>query len=232
MTGGRAAISRPGRGAGEAALLATAVSIAIPERAPGPLTASFTAVAVTPSYPLRSSRLSLRPIAEHDVEAIVAYRWIPEVCRYVPFEPMDAAAVRERVRGLWQRRTIEAEGDALILGVVLTATDELIGDVMLRWTSAEHQCGEIGYVFHPGHSGHGYATEAAHRLLELGFDELRFHRIIARVDADNHSSARVAIRLGMRQEAHLIENEWFKGRWSDELDFAILRREWEAMRHT
>ncbi len=29
----------------------------------------------------------------------------------------------------------------------------------------------------------------------------------------------------MRQEAHLVENEWFKGEWSDELDFAILTRE-------
>ena len=53
----------------------------------------------------------------------------------------------------------------------------------------------------------------------------------ARLDADNHSSARLAARLGMRQEAHLVQNEWFKGRWSDELGFAILEDEWRAMRH-
>jgi RimJ/RimL family protein N-acetyltransferase len=34
----------------------------------------------------------------------------------------------------------------------------------------------------------------------------------------------------MRQEAHLVENEWFKGEWTDELDFAILEREWRALR--
>ena len=28
-----------------------------------------------------------------------------------------------------------------------------------------------------------------------------------------------------------MQNEWFKGRWSDELDFAILEEEWQAMRH-
>lgn len=170
-------------------------------------------------------------MAERDVEALVAYRSIPEVCRYVPFEPMNAAAIRERLAGLWQRRTLEAEGDALILGVELTAPGELVGDVMLRWASAEHRCGELGYVFHPAYSGNGYATEAAHRLLHLAFDELGLHRVIARVDADNGSSARLAVRLGMRQEAHLIENEWFKGHWSDELDFAILEHEWRAMRH-
>jgi RimJ/RimL family protein N-acetyltransferase len=171
-------------------------------------------------------------MTEHDVRALVAYRSIPEVCRYVPFEPMDVTAVRERVNGLWQRRSLESEGDALFPGVELKATGELVGDLMLRWASAEHRCGELGYVFHPAYSGHGYATEAAHRLLHLAFDDLGLHRVIARVDADNHSSARLAVRLGMRQEAHLLENEWFKGRWSDELSFAILEHEWRAMRHT
>ena len=145
---------------------------------------------------------------------------------------MDAATVRERLRGPWARRALEAEGEALFLAVELTATRELIGDVLLMWRSAEDRGGEIGYVLNPAYSGHGYATEAAHRLLHLGFDDLGLHRVTARVDADNQSSARLAARLGMRQEAHLVENEWFKGHWSDELDFAILEGEWRAMDHS
>ena len=188
-------------------------------------------VALHPSYPLRSARLAIRPFSEQDVDAIVAYRSLPEVCRYVPFEPMDANTVRERLRGSWARRVLEAEGQALLLGVEIVATGELVGDVMLAWSSAEHRGGEIGYVLHPAHSGQGYATEAAHRLLHLAFDELGLHRVVARIDADNPSSARLATRLGMRQEAHLVQNEWFKGRWSDELDFAILEDEWRALRH-
>jgi RimJ/RimL family protein N-acetyltransferase len=145
---------------------------------------------------------------------------------------MDATAVRERLRGPWGRHVLDAEGEALFLGVELTATGELVGDLMLKWSSAEHRCGEIGYVFHPACSGRGYATEAAHRLLHLAFDDLGLHRVIARIDADNHSSARLASRLGMRQEAHLVQNEWFKGRWSDELGFAILEHEWGTMPHS
>jgi RimJ/RimL family protein N-acetyltransferase len=144
---------------------------------------------------------------------------------------MDATAVHERLRGAWGRQALETEGDALFLVVELTATGELIGDVVLMWRSAEHRGGEIGYVFHPSYSGQGFATEAAHRLLHLAFDDLGLHRVFARLDADNHSSARLAARLGMRQEAHLVQNEWFKGRWSDELDFAILEHEWRAMDH-
>lgn len=33
----------------------------------------------------------------------------------------------------------------------------------------------------------------------------------------------------MRREAHLVENEWFKGRWGDEYDYALLAREWTPL---
>lgn len=33
----------------------------------------------------------------------------------------------------------------------------------------------------------------------------------------------------MRREAHFMENEIFKGEWSDELVYAILRREWNPV---
>jgi len=51
---------------------------------------------------------------------------------------------------------------------------------------------------------------------------------VARVDERNESSARLARRLGMREEARLVENEFFKGEWSNELNFAILADEWAA----
>jgi RimJ/RimL family protein N-acetyltransferase len=37
-------------------------------------------------------------------------------------------------------------------------------------------------------------------------------------------------RLGMRQEAHFRENEWFKGEWGSEFVFAILEDEWRRRR--
>ena len=32
----------------------------------------------------------------------------------------------------------------------------------------------------------------------------------------------------MRREAHLVENEYVKGEWSSELDYALLADEWAA----
>jgi RimJ/RimL family protein N-acetyltransferase len=52
--------------------------------------------------------------------------------------------------------------------------------------------------------------------------------MIARCEPRNSASAAVMERLGMRLEAHLVENEWVKGEWQSELVYALLDREWTA----
>jgi RimJ/RimL family protein N-acetyltransferase len=183
-----------------------------------------------PDYPIRTEQLLLRPLTVDDVDALLAYRSRPDVCRYVPFEPMDRQVIGERLAGQWACTALTDEGQSLTLGVELARAGELVGDVVLFWHSREHRGGEIGYVLNPDFSGHGYATEAAHALLRLGFDDLGLHRIVARVDERNDASAKVARRLGMRQEARLVHNELFKGEWSTELDFAMLADEWPTHR--
>jgi RimJ/RimL family protein N-acetyltransferase len=181
-------------------------------------------------HPLRTERLVLRPIdAVRDVDAIHAYASREDVCRYIPWTPKT----RDEVADWLPRRdttTIPAPGSAASLAITLRKTGELIGDVMVIWQSEEHRTAEIGYVVNPDHAGHGYATEAARAMLAMAFEHLGMHRMVARVDARNPASAAVLRRMGMRQEAELVENEWFKGAWSTELDFALLEREWRASR--
>jgi RimJ/RimL family protein N-acetyltransferase len=183
-----------------------------------------------PEYPIWTDRLLLRPLTIGDVDALLAYRSRPDVCRYVPFEPMDRQVIGERLAGQWVRTVLTDEGQSLTLGIELAHTSELVGGVILFWHSRQHRGGEIGYVLNPDFAGQGYATEAAHALLRLGFDELGLHRIVARLDERNEASAKVAHRLGMRQEARLIHNELFKGEWITKLDFAMLADEWPAHR--
>ncbi|GIH17717.1 GNAT family N-acetyltransferase [Rugosimonospora africana] len=183
-----------------------------------------------PEYPIRTERLLLRPLAIGDVDALLTYRGRPDVCRYVPFEPMDRRVIDDRLAAGWATTTLTDEGQALTLGAELARTGELVGDVVLFWRSREHRGGEIGYVLNPDFAGHGYATEAAREMLRLGFDGLGLHRIVARIDERNDASAKLARRLGMRQEARLVHNEMFKGEWSTEIDFAMLAEEWPAHR--
>ena len=188
---------------------------------------------LAPTYPLETERLLLRPLDPiGDVEAVHGYQSLPEVCRYVPFEPRSRAEIAERLSNPERVRWALTEpGQALDLAIVLKDSGELIGDTLLFWHDATN--GEIGYVVHPAYQGHGYATEAARAMLALAFDPahgLELHRVTARIDQRNPASAAVLTKLGMRQEAVLVENEWFKGEWSTEIDFAILDREWRASR--
>ena len=183
---------------------------------------------LAPVYPLRTERLLLRPVDVDDAAAMAAYQGRDDVCRYIPYHPRSVDEVRQRFADGFWKAAIENEGDAMTLGVTIAATGELIGDLMLRWVSDEHRTAEIGYAFHPDHGGQGYATEAARALLPLAFDGLGAHRVIARIDARNTSSANLCRRLGMRQEAHLRQNEWFKGEWTDEIDFGLLEDDWRA----
>jgi RimJ/RimL family protein N-acetyltransferase len=178
--------------------------------------------------PVRTPRLVLRTLVPRDADALHAYRSLPEVARYVPFEPMGPQAIAERLEGLWSRTRSDVQGGGIVVGFERLDTGELIGDLALMLTSEEHRGGEIGWVLNPDHGGRGFATEAARAGLGLLFGA-GLHRVVARVDARNAPSLRLCERLGMRREATLIENEWFKGEWTDEVDFALLHDEWTRL---
>jgi RimJ/RimL family protein N-acetyltransferase len=175
--------------------------------------------------PVRTERLALRTLRPGDADAIHAYRSLPVVARYVPFEPMSPDLIAERLQGFWARNRAKGEGEGIVVGFERLDTGELVGDLALMLVSDEHRGAEIGWVLNPDHGGHGYATEAARAGLGLLF-AARAHRVVARVDARNGSSLRLCERLGMRREATLIANEWFKGEWTDEVDYALLEGEW------
>jgi RimJ/RimL family protein N-acetyltransferase len=183
-----------------------------------------------PEYPIRTERLLLRAYAHGDVDALYAYQRLPEVHRYLYTEPRTRADVEAIVAERAGSAVLTEAGQGLALVAELAETGELVGDCVLFWRSQEHKQGEVGYVFNPGYHGRGLATEAVGALLRLGFEGMGMHRIAGHLDARNTASARVLERAGLRREAHLVENEFVKGEWSDEFVYAMLRSEWEARR--
>lgn len=176
-----------------------------------------------------TDRLVIRPFTPDDFPAYFAYHRLPEVYRYLYREPLDETAARAKFAKASAPR-LDEDGDVAVFAVERQEDGALIGEVLLKLESKTAAQAESGYIFNPTFAGKGYATEAMRAVLELGFSTLNFHRIFARLDVLNKGSVGVAERLGMRREAHLIENDRFNGVWGDEFVYALLRREWQERR--
>jgi RimJ/RimL family protein N-acetyltransferase len=86
---------------------------------------------------------------------------------------------------------------------------------------------ELGWVLHPDHAGHGYATEAVRGLVRLCFEDLGLRRVTASCFADNVASWRLMERLGMRRETYTVRESLHRsGDWLDGMGYALLAEEW------
>ncbi|MFD2762987.1 GNAT family N-acetyltransferase [Micromonospora eburnea] len=180
-----------------------------------------------PAYPIRTARLTLRPITLDDLDDVYAYQGRADVVRWLrEAGPRTREESRASVVAMTGEDALRAEGDCLTLAVVTDAG--VIGTVELVWRSVADRTAELGYIFHPDHGGRGLATEAAAALVDWGFNEFGLHRIYARCHGRNTASARLMARLGMRQEAHHLQSYRYRGEWADQFVFAILADEWRS----
>ncbi|MFK3689894.1 GNAT family N-acetyltransferase [Agrobacterium tumefaciens] len=179
------------------------------------------------SLPIQTGRLTLRPFQFADFDAYAEYHKRSDVYRFLYSSPPSAEALEAQFSKSLST-AFEKDGDTLRLAVVRDADSALVGEVLLKIASVSALQAEIGYIFNPAFSGQGYATEAVRAMITLGFKALGYHRIFARLDALNHGSIGVVERLGMRKEAHLIENDRFDGLWGDEFIYAVLNRDWAS----
>jgi RimJ/RimL family protein N-acetyltransferase len=180
--------------------------------------------------PLVTERLTLRMMTEADTDAVHAYQSREDVCRYLLFGPRSRAEVKERLATHAQHTRLDRDGDYLQLAVERSSDGQVLGDLYFTIKNLEHSTGEIGWSFHPDYNGQGYATEGASRVLELAFDTLKLHRVIAELDPRNERSIALCRRLGMREEAHFVEDMWFKGEWADTGIYGLLAREFQSAR--
>ncbi len=176
--------------------------------------------------PIDTARLTLRRFRPSDADAILALYGNPDVVRYLYSTPMRPERLSEALERRLRTPHLEGEGDILELAAELRSTGEFVGAMTFMHRSTAHGRGEIGYTIAPDFTGRGLAREGATALLRLGFSFLKLHRIEGQCDARNVASARVMRAIGMRQEAHLRQNEFVKGEWTDALVFAMLADEW------
>ena len=175
--------------------------------------------------PIETARLRLRPITVDDVDAFHAYQGREDVARFMLFEPRSREEMAAKVAEWSAHTALERDGDYLEIPVELRTDGRMIGHLYLSLRSVDHLTAEIGWGLHPDFQGQGFAEEGARALLQLAFERMRLHRVVAELDPRNEASVALCHRLGMREEAHFRQDMWFKGAWADTGVYAVLAEE-------
>ena len=174
---------------------------------------------------LETERVALRDLVEGDWIALHAIESDPDVNRYEAYDAFDEAKAREYIARAIADATIEPR---MVWQFAITrrGDDRLLGRCGFRRTASEPRIAELWVGLDPREHGAGLATEAVRRMITFAFDDLGLHRVYGDCDPRNTASARLMERLGMRREAHHVQNLYCKGEWCDSLIYAVLASEW------
>ncbi|KAA3658723.1 MAG: N-acetyltransferase [Chloroflexi bacterium] len=177
-------------------------------------------------FALTTEKLILKSLQDKDANALLAYRAEPSVVKFQlwhPKRPSDAHAFIQSAKfegepkmGRWNQ-----------FGIFWLKTNQLIGDIGVSLVDAQQA--EIGYTIDPHWQRRGLAKTAVSRLLTYLFNERHIHRVIANADSENVASIALLQKMGFRQEGHFIESFNVNDIWHDEVQYALLNREWQAL---
>jgi len=173
----------------------------------------------------QTERLNLEEITRKDIDAIHQLHCFPQVAQHNTIGiPENIAQTEELHEGLFADQQKE-ERSLYKWAIRLKTSHEFVGEMGLNLSIPKYCMGEIHYSFVPTFWGKGYATEAAHGLINLGFGRLKLHRIEAGVATDNHASIRLLEKIGMTREGIRRKILPIGGEWKDNYQYAILEED-------
>ncbi|GHJ46881.1 N-acetyltransferase [Catellatospora sp. TT07R-123] len=148
---------------------------------------------------LTTDRLLLRRWQAADLAPFAALNADPEVMAHFPatMSPADSDALVERIEAGFEERGFG------LWAVEVADTGRFIGFTGLsvpRFEAPFLPAVEIGWRLARPYWGHGYATEAARRVLGFAFDDLGLAEVVSFTSTTNLRSQAVMARLGLTHD--------------------------------
>lgn len=181
---------------------------------------------------LETERMVLRQFTLDDVDEVLALDSDPDVRRFVEDgEPVDRDEVTETIEhwmGYYERSDTFGFWAAI----------EKDTGAFLGWFHFRPHEGspadepELGYRLVSAAWGRGFGTEGSRALIDHGFESSDIARVVASTLAVHKASRRVMEKAGLRH-VRTFPTDWpvrLPGDEHGEVEYAITRAEWEAMR--
>jgi RimJ/RimL family protein N-acetyltransferase len=150
-----------------------------------------------------TERLVLRPFKASDLDAFAEMNADPEVVMFLgngqPVDRQESWKIMAWLLGHWQLRGFGS------WAVEERETKRFVGRVGLFYPEGWPGI-EISYVLARSAWGKGYATEGARTTMSHAFEKLKIPRVISLIHPANHSSVKVAEKLGEAFERRMEFN--------------------------
>jgi len=175
---------------------------------------------------LQTARLVLRLLRLSDIKDMLAYATDPEISLLGMWDPLrDHQDAHDDIS---QSINAAKQGKVYPWAIEHRREGRMIGRIDLYGIDRQAARAEFGYALNRDYWGHGFATEAARRVIKFAFEDLKFNRLSAECLPFNTGSIQVLKKCGLRQEGVRREYVYINGHYSDLLMYSILRAEWEA----
>lgn len=177
---------------------------------------------------LQTERLELVEIKECHLQDILDLFGNENVTRFYNLLPFKNEQDAQKFID-WYRIRFK-DGLGFRWGISLKGEKNIIGTIGYNNFTKKHRA-NIGYDLKPEYWNRGYITEALHKVIDFGFNQLEINRIEAEVMQGNESSERVLYKLNFRKEGILRQWMFWNEKYYDMTMFALLRTEYEKGLH-
>jgi [ribosomal protein S5]-alanine N-acetyltransferase len=180
-----------------------------------------------PQPVLWGERLLLRPFTPDDAPTVLALAGAVEIASStlnIP-HPYRQGMAEEWIGSHAPRY---AAGELASFAVAQAEDGVLVGTIGLA-TLPAHRRAELGYWIGVPYWNRGFASEAAHLILDFGFRSMGLNRVVAHHLVRNPASGAVMRKAGMRYEGRLRQHVLKWGRFEDIDVYGILAEEWRPV---
>lgn len=143
-----------------------------------------------------SKRLILRPFDANDIPVFAKMSADERVMKYVASGTQDFAEVSETISYFLSHLKRYGYG---VMAIHDKASKDLVGYCGFNHHNIDgKEYVELGYRIIPEFWGKGYATEAAGKMLDYAFNDLKLPELISIIHPEHMASIKVATKIGMK----------------------------------